>query len=310
MGSTPRPVPAVAARAVEVGAPAGDNRRMPAAVPDTPATSDRTAAVPVPARDAPFEEHVAWARSVPVVGLDLAPVEGRVVEDPLPWDYAALARELVASGRGPVLDLGTGGGELLSTLAPFPAGSAATEGRPSNLPVARRRLEPLGVDVRPVESDDDEQLLPFFDGQFAVVLDRHEEFDPDEVLRVLEPGGVFLTEQADSRDGVRLSTALGAPLPWDPDSVTLGAAVEVLRDAGFVVDVAREHEGLRRFRDLSSVLWYLRLVAWQVPDLASLSPEAVARYEAPLRALHLHLAAGHEFVDEAPRFLVVARKPF
>lgn len=282
---------------------------MPAAVPEIPVPNDPAHDVPVPLPDASFEEHVEWARAIPVVGFDLAPVDGRVVEDPLPWDYVALARELVGSGRGPVLDLGTGGGELLSTLAPLPAGSAATEGWAPNLPVARRRLEPLGVDVRSVEGSD-EQLLPFFDGQFAVVLDRHEEFDPDEVLRVLEPGGVFLTEQVDTRDGLRLSTALGAEVPWDPDSVTLEAAVEVLRDAGFVVDAAREHEGLRRFRDLSSVLWYLKVMAWSVPQLASLAPEAITRFEAPLRALHLHLAAGHEFVDEAPRFLVVARKPF
>jgi len=282
---------------------------MPAAVPDLPAPTDPAHGAPVPPPGASFEEHVEWARAVPVAGLDLAPVDGRVVEDPLPWDYAALARELVGSGRGPVLDLGTGGGALLATLAPLPEGSAATEGRAPDLPVARRRLEPLGVDVRPVGGDE-EQLLPFFDGQFAVVLDRHEEFDPDEVLRVLEPGGVFLTQQVDTRDGLRLSTALGAEVTWDPDSVTLEAAVEVLRDAGFVVDVAREHEGLRRFHDLSAVLWYLKAVAWQVPELASLSPAAVARFEAPLRALHLHLAAGHEFVDEAPRFLVVARKPF
>jgi len=262
-----------------------------------------------PPPDASFEDHVAWARSVPVVGLDLAPVEGRVVEDAPPWDYVALARELVASGRGPVLDLGTGSGEVLASLAPFPAGSAATEGWAPHLPVARRRLEPLGVEVR-TAGGEEEQLLPFFDGQFAVVLDRHEEFDPDEVRRVLVPGGVFLTQQVDTRDGVRLCTALGAEPAWDPDSVTLDAAVEVLRDAGLVVDVAREHDGLRRFRDLGSLLWYLRVVAWQVPELASLSPEAVARFEAPLRALHLHFAAGHEFVDEAPRFLVVARAPY
>lgn len=273
---------------------------MSDAVPERPAP---------PARDASFEAHVAWARSVPVVGSDLSAVDGRVVEDPLPWDYAALARELVVSDRGPVLDLGTGGGEVLASLAPFPAGSAATEGWAPNLPVARRRLAPLGVEVRAVEGGED-QVLPFFDGQFAVVLDRHEEFDPDEVRRVLEPGGVFLTQQVDTRDGIRLCTALGVEPAWDPDSVTLDGAVEVLREAGLVVDVAREHGGLRRFRDLGSLLWYLRVVAWQVPDLASLSPAAVARFEAPLRALHLHFAAGHEFVDEAPRFLVVARRAY
>ncbi|MBD5784588.1 class I SAM-dependent methyltransferase [Cellulosimicrobium terreum] len=256
---------------------------------------------------ASFEAHVEWARSVPVAGTDLSPVAGRVAEDTLPWDYVALARELVASGRGAVLDLGTGDGGLLATLGPFPAGSAATEGRPHHLPAARRRLTASGVEVRPVGEDG---LLPFLDGQFAVVLDRHAEFDPDEVRRVLEPGGIFLTEQVDSRDGSRVAAALGAGLAWDPDSVTLDAAVEVLQDAGFVVDVAREHEGVRRFRDLGALLWYLRAVDWQVPDLASLSPEAVARFEAALRAMHLHLASGHEFVDEAPRFLVVARRPW
>ena len=173
------------------------------------------------------------------------------------------------------------------------------------------RLEPLGVDVRQVGSSKGEGLmLPFLDGRFAVVLDRHEEFEATEVLRVLEPGGVFITQQVDSRDGIRLNTALGAELPWDPDDVTIEGVTAELAEAGFVIDVAREHVGTRHFHDLSSLLWYLKVIAWQVPEIASLSPEAVARFEAPLRALHMHFAAGNEFVDEAPRFLVVARKPF
>lgn len=272
------------------------------------------AAVPLalPAPGAPFETHVVWARSVPLTVPDRGAVEGRVVgrvlEDAVPWDYAALARELVAGGRGPVLDLGTGSGGLLASFAPLPAGSAATEGWPPHLPVARRRLAPLGVEVRATGRAD--EVLPFLDRQFDVVLARHEEFDPDEVRRVLRPGGVFVTEQLDSRDGIRVCAALGAELPWDPDSVTLDGAVDVLRGAGFVVDVAREHEGLRRYRDLGSLLGSLRTTASPVPELAPLTPEAVARFEAPLRALHLHFAAGHEFVDEAPRFLVVARAPY
>lgn len=272
------------------------------------------AAVPLalPAPDASFESHVVWARSVPLTVPDRGAVDGRVtgrvVEDAPPWDYAELARELVAGGRGPVLDLGTGSGGLLASFAPLPAGSAATEGWPPHLPVARRRLAPLGVEVRATARGD--EVLPFLDAQFAVVLARHEEFDPDEVRRVLRPGGVFLTEQLDTRDGIRTCAALGAELPWDPDSVTLDGAVEVLRGAGFVVDVAREHEGLRRFRDLGSLLGSLRTTASPVPELAPLTPEAVGRFEAPLRALHLHFAAGHEFVDEAPRFLAVARAPY
>ena len=52
------------------------------------------------------------------------------------------------------------------------------------------------------------------------------------------------------------------------------------------------------------MLWYLRVAAWQVPELADLNPAAVARHEAALRALHMHFATGNELVDEAPRILV------
>ncbi|MCB7135731.1 class I SAM-dependent methyltransferase [Cellulosimicrobium marinum] len=277
---------------------------MPAGVPSQPVPAGSRPVPPSPPDPAAsFEEHVAWARDVALPGAT-----GGAAEDPPPWDYAALARDLVGGDRGPVLDLGTGDGELLASCAPLPAGSAGTVAHSQELPVARRRLEPLGVDVRTVTAE--EVLLPFFDAQFAVVTDRHAEFDPDEVGRVLSPGGVFLTQQVDSRDGIRVCAALGVELPWDPDSVTLEAAEDVLRDAGFVVDVAREHDGRRRFRDLGSLLAFVRATPALVPGLASLAPEAVARFEAPLRALHLYFAAGHEFVDEAPRFLVVARRPF
>lgn len=280
----------------------GDNQGMHDDAPALQTTA--------PAPDAPFEDHVAWARATPVQGFDLTPVAGRCTEDPLPWDYAATARALVRAADGPVLDLGTGDGEAFAALAPLPAGSAATVGWPPSVPVARRRLEPLGVEVRQVGTGaTDGMLLPFFDDRYAVVLDRHEEHDPQEVRRVLRPGGTFCTQQVDTRDGIRLNAALGAPLPWDPDLVTLDTVVDGLVAEGLEVVDAREHTSARRFTDLGAVLWYLRVAAWQVPDLATLSPEAVARYEAPLRALHLHLASGHPFVDEAPRILVVARRP-
>jgi hypothetical protein len=48
----------------------------------------------------------------------------------VPWDHAELARAAIAGADGPLRDLGTGGGEFLATLDPFPPGSAATEGWP------------------------------------------------------------------------------------------------------------------------------------------------------------------------------------
>ncbi|WP_163544263.1 hypothetical protein [Occultella kanbiaonis] len=77
-----------------------------------------------------FEQHVQWALSTPTEGFDFTPVHGRVVDGALPWDFAGLARAAIAQADGPVLDLGTGGGEFLAGLGPFPPGSVATEGWP------------------------------------------------------------------------------------------------------------------------------------------------------------------------------------
>jgi SAM-dependent methyltransferase len=275
---------------------------------------------PAPAPDAPFEDHIEWARNAPATpstpaalftdGLADTPVGDRLTIDAPEWDYPALAREVVLRSRGAVLDIGTGNGDFFAGLGPLPRGSAATETGPAFL-TARRRLEPLGVDVRRAEpSWNGDMLLPFFDGQYSVVLSRFSTIDPDEVGRVLEPGGTFLTEQVDTRDGIVLNRALGVPLGWDPDAVTVDVVSDGLVASGLEIVEAKEYAGTRTFTDLSSVLWYLRSAAWQVPDLAALSASAVARHEAGLRALHMHFATGNQLVDEAPRILVTARRPF
>lgn len=67
-----------------------------------------------------------------------------------------------------MIDLGTGGGELLSHLAPLPPVTCATEGYVPNVPVAAKRLSALGVEVIQTYCDDNDTVpqrgsLPFRD---------------------------------------------------------------------------------------------------------------------------------------------------
>ncbi|KAF6591680.1 SAM-dependent methyltransferase, partial [Paenibacillus sp. EKM208P] len=62
------------------------------------------------------------------------------------WSYASKAFALIHSSKA-MLDMGTGGGELLSRLRPFPEIVCATEAYAPNVPIAKARLEPLGVRV-------------------------------------------------------------------------------------------------------------------------------------------------------------------
>src|SRR5262245_6424796 len=142
-----------------------------------------------------YDELIRDALATPFEGWDWGVFHGRMTDDgDLPWDYEALVRDRLPAASS-LLDLGTGGGEVLASMVPLPPRTAATEGYPPNLPVARARLEPLGVEV--VAADD---ALPFPDGSFELVVNRHTPYDPREVRRVLADGGTFVTQQVAGRN--------------------------------------------------------------------------------------------------------------
>jgi SAM-dependent methyltransferase len=139
-----------------------------------------------------YEQVVADALATPFEGWDWSAFRGRFDEDRPSWDYRAVVREH-ADRVGSMLDLGTGGGELLAALAPLPTRTVATEGYAPNVAVARRRLEPLGVEVVDTTALGDEQEpLPFPSGSVELVINRHESYAPREVHRILAPGGWFV----------------------------------------------------------------------------------------------------------------------
>ncbi len=244
-----------------------------------------------------FDDLVEEAARRPTSGWDFRFLDGRMTEDPLPWSYEERAGQLVRATRAPVLDLGTGGGELLSSLAPLPPGSRATEGWPPNVPVARRRLAALAVDV--VEPGPDGSL-PLPSGAFGAVLDRHEAYDPAEVGRVLAPGGVFVTQQVGSDDGRELSALLEGPPPDRDAHWNLDAAVAGLEGAGLAVTRARQARTLRRFHDVGALVSYLRMVPWQVPGFDA------PTHRGPLLRLHRNMARGRPLTCTVHRFLVEA----
>src|SRR5690606_16200929 len=98
---------------------------------------------PAPAPDAPFEDHVEWARAVPAApstpaalftaGLDDTPVDGRRTVYTPWWDCPGPAREFVRRSRGAVLDSATGDGDCCAGRGSLPKGSAATETGPAFL---------------------------------------------------------------------------------------------------------------------------------------------------------------------------------
>ncbi len=130
------------------------------------------------------------AQQQPMEGWDFSHLDGRMESGPLPWDYRQIVLERLHPDMR-LLDMGTGGGEFLLGLGHSHHLTAVTEGYAPNLALCRERLSPLGIEVRAVGEN---QVLPFSDESFGLIINRHEDFSASEVYRCLRPGGLFITQ--------------------------------------------------------------------------------------------------------------------
>jgi SAM-dependent methyltransferase len=232
----------------------------------------------------------------PTVGWDFSSFAGSIETDDPPWSYDDLARQVLV-GAASALDVGTGGGEVLLRLRDaLPADTLATEGWAPNLPHATESLAPHGIPVVPYDSEHDDRM-PFEDGRFDVVLDRHESYDAAEVFRVLRPGGAFVTQQVDGRDFEETHALFGGTPAYSHDThERLSAEAEA---AGFAVEDGREWSGTMRFADVATFVSYVRMVPWEVPEDFS-----VDRYADALLAM-----TERDLVFTRRMFVLVCRRP-
>ena len=248
--------------------------------------------------DDAYDELVGEAAAVPINGWSFSWLDGRVSGSQPTWSYPDLARRLLRDCQR-VLDIDTGGGELLASLAPLPKDTWATESWPPNVPVARARLQPLGVTV--VQTSDRAAALPVGDQKFDLLLNRHGHLHAAEAAEMLQPGGTLLTQQVGSDDCTELNEALGAPAAHEPGSWNLATAAEALTTAGFELDDTRQEWPALTFYDIGAVVYHLRMVSWQVPDFT------VDRYDGALRQLHARIRRDGQLDVRAHRFLITAR---
>ncbi|CCW07871.1 MULTISPECIES: class I SAM-dependent methyltransferase [Bacillus] len=221
---------------------------------------------------------------------------GRMKSEPLSWSYGSIAFLLMQRAKS-MLDMGTGGGEFLSMLQPFPSTIYATEGYAPNVPIARKKLEPLGVTVVEVIND---TVLPFQDGQFDFIINQHESYAASEIKRILSPHGVFLTQQVGGLDCAVLNEQFGSPLNSEFASWSLEAACSELEENGFTILDAKEEFPFQRFYDIGAIVYYLKAIPWQIPDFT------VERYYKELYRIHEIILQKGYFDVKQHRFIIKA----
>ncbi|MDD5341521.1 MAG: class I SAM-dependent methyltransferase [Patescibacteria group bacterium] len=195
-------------------------------------------------------------------GWDFSYIKDRIIEEEPPWDYKNLAKKLVEKSSV-VLDVATGGGEIFSSFAPFSKRAVAIEGYMPNVAVAKKRLEPLGVEVLEANEVD---ILPFADEEFDLVLNRHGGLRLQEIFRVLKRGGFFLTQQVGGDNLFDLLTEFGAKPKWQ-DNV-LSVVQKKMTDIGFEILRSEEWKGKIIFKDVGAVVYFLKAIPWAVDNFS------------------------------------------
>lgn len=237
---------------------------------------------------------------MPFKGWDFSYLHGRMVEEQPPWSYEALAAERMDRASS-VLDIGTGGGERLLALCDhWPPAVAVTEDYPPNVALARKKLAPLGVRVEDASCGEDDPL-PFDDGAFDLVLDRHSGINASEIARILAPGGVFLTQQIHGLWAQDLIAAFDAhpAWPWETPEYFCSR----LDKAGMMLDRVESWQGSFSFTDVGAIVYYLKAVPWIVDGFT------VDTHRQYLIKLQEQLEQGNRLIFEARKYLIEAHKP-
>ena len=245
-----------------------------------------------------FHQLVAEAQSAQFTGWDFNWLDGRLIQQDTPWDYPSLVKKHLKTASS-LLDMGTGGGELLASLTPLPTDCHATESYPPNQAIAHNRLTPLGITVHPLQEG---APLPFEDARFDLVINRHNSYNPAEVLRVLKPGGRFITQQVGGLNNLELNQVLEDKLSFPFMNWCLSNALIGLYETGFVVDDAQTAALTSTFMDIGAILYYLRVIPWQVEGFS------IETHHEKLISLHNVIEYQGCFYATALRFLIIAHK--
>lgn len=231
-------------------------------------------------------------------GWDFSQV--RCISEGVKWDFYDQVGTL-CKPSDVVLDIGTGGGESLFSIANKAALLVGIDLSHAMIEAARRNKRNVAAsNVRFLQMD--AELLQFPEAFFNLISCRHSPFRASEVGRVLEEDGVFLTQQVRESDKANLAQALGRGQSSHEDGALKDQYMKELRLAGFRDIQYAEYDAVEYYEREEDLIFLLK----HTPIIPGFGQE-----ESDFRILQQFIRdhrTDRGIRTNSARFMIVARK--
>ena len=201
-------------------------------------------------------------------GWDFSHIDGRWDCPEPPWDYRTIVKTYLKD-TDILLDMGTGGGEVLLTLNHPYENTYATEAYLPNFELCEKILSPLGITVARTYNDEARlDKLPFENDSFDFIINRHESFDLSEVDRTLRRGGYFITQQVGRKNDNEFMERFNESYFSHSPSHTIKNYTDTLKKLGFEIVKTEEVHFPVKFYDVGALVFYAKIVVWVFPGFS------------------------------------------
>ncbi len=172
----------------------------------------------------------------------------------VPWDYLEVASRYIKPADS-VLDVGTGGGEKLLSLARHFATAVGVDPHPDMIGAARLN----GVEFSNVTfAEMGAEALHFPEGSFDVVLTRHAPVRVSEVVRVLRPGGYFVTQGVGANNMANIRQAFGTGTRYDDEH---RSRIDELARRGCRIIATADYDVRYWVKDIPSLIFWFKAIS-------------------------------------------------
>ncbi len=187
------------------------------------------------------------------VGWDFSRMKDE--KESAPWDYIEIVIRYIKS-TDYVLDIGTGGGEKFIKLSQYFSKGVGIDPYPEMINTAKNNAAKSNNTKLSFELMGAEDIQ-FQENTFDTVLNRHALVVPKEVVRVLKPGGYFITQQVAKNNMQNIKQVFNYRKTWQNDALTLSRDFE---KNGCRVIATGKYNINYWVKDLESLVFWLKAV--------------------------------------------------